>query len=54
VAEGRLPLELWVVDGEVKGYFGLEKEWAEEEMSSEEESEAGDDTEVCIRSVSPA
>jgi len=47
-AEGRLPLEPWVVDGEVKGYFGLEKEWAEEEMLSEEEeeepeAEAGDD-----------
>jgi len=47
-AEGRLPLELWVVDGEVKGYFGLEKEWAEEETLLEEGEEelevgAGDD-----------
>jgi len=39
-AEGRLPLEPWVVDGEVVGYFGLEKEWAEEETS---EAEVGDE-----------
>jgi len=44
-AEGRLPLEPWVVDGEVKGYFGLEKEWAEEETSSEEELDEEDDEE---------
>ena len=45
-AEGRLPLEPWEVDGGVVGYFGLEKEWAEEEMESEEEekeAEAGDE-----------
>jgi len=45
VAEGRVPPEPWVVDGEVQGYFGLEKEWAEEETSMEEESGVEDDGE---------
>ena len=45
VAEGRIPPEPWVVDGVVQGYFGLEKEWAEEETSAEEESGAEDDGE---------